>query len=58
MTGLLIKRRLRILLVATLIAGISMIKGVIGQSLELGCPIKVCYATFSISPLHLHMPPS
>ena len=40
--GLLIKRRLRVVLVGVLIAVSSiMIKGTTGQSLELGCPLKV-----------------
>ena len=41
--GLLINRRLRVVLVAALIAVSSKIKAATGQSLQLGCPLKVQY---------------
>ena len=40
--GLLSKRRLRVVLVGALVA-VSIIRGATGQSLELGCPLKVKY---------------
>ena len=55
--GLLIKRRLRVVLVGVLIAVSSiMIKGTTGQSLELGCPLKVQFS-FQTGSTH-HMSPS
>lgn len=42
MTGsLLINRRLRVVLIGALVVMASMINGTTGQSLELGCPLKV-----------------
>ena len=40
--GLLSKRGLRVVLVGALVA-VSIIRGATGQSLELGCPLKVKY---------------
>jgi len=44
--GLLINRRLRVVLVAALIAVSSKIKAATGQSLQLGCPLKVVVDPF------------
>ena len=43
--GLLVNRRLRVVLVGVLIAVSSIIKGATGQSLELGCPLKVQFTS-------------
>merc|ERR1719249_136166 len=46
--GLLIKRRLRVVLLVGVLIAVSsiMIKGTTGQSLELGCPLKVTIDPF------------
>jgi len=47
MTGsLLINRRLRVVLIGALVVMASMINGTTGQSLELGCPLKVTIDPF------------
>ena len=58
MTGsLLINRRLRVVLIGTLVAVASMISGTTGQSLELGCPIKVKCCHFKQAQLAICHPP-
>jgi len=44
--SLLINRRLRVVLIGALVAVAIMINGATGQSLELGCPIKVTIDPF------------